>query len=119
MLLASRPLLLLLLLMALHIAAGSAVSALIDTITAGGFVTLAELNLAGCSLTLPQLSSLMNAVGGSCLQQLQTLELGANAGVQEEGFEALVAQLRAARQGLDVHWRVADSDNAPPGVGQQ
>jgi hypothetical protein len=47
------------------------------------------------------------------------LEFAANAGVQEQGFEELVGQLSAARPGLDVHWRVADSDNAPPGVGQQ
>jgi hypothetical protein len=113
--------LLLLLLRLPHIAAGSAISALIDSITAGGFGTISEMNLAGCSLTLPQLDSVMKAAaaGAACLPQLQTLELGANDGVQEEGFEELVGQLRAARPGLDVHWRVADSDNAPPGVGQQ
>jgi hypothetical protein len=112
---------LLLLLLLPRIAAGTAVTALIDSITACGFATLAELNLAGCSLTLPQLSSVMKAAaaGGACLPQLQTLELGANAGVQEEGFEELVGQLRAARPGLDVHWRVADSDNAPPSIEQQ
>jgi hypothetical protein len=102
-------------------AAGSAVTALIDSISAGGFSSLKELNLAGCSLTLQQLSSVMLAVaaGGNCLPLLQTLELGANPGVQEEGFEEVVGQLRAGRPGLDVHWHVADSDNAPPGVGQQ
>lgn len=44
---------------------------------------------------------------------LKTLEVGANPGVQHDGFEALVQKLREARPGLDVHWRVADSD-APP-----
>jgi hypothetical protein len=63
------------------------------------------------------------AAGGSssdnkcALPLLHTLELGANAGVQEEGFEEEVSKLRAARPGLDVHWRVADSDDAPPGIG--
>jgi hypothetical protein len=102
---------------------GSAVMALIDSITSGGFSALQVLNLAGCSLTLPQLGSVMKAVAAGsssgCLPRLQTLELGANDGVQDEGFEELVGRLRAARSGLDVHWRVADSDNAPPGVAQQ
>lgn len=47
------------------------------------------------------------------LPSLGTLELGANPGIQDDGFEELVGQLRAKRPGLDVHWRVADSDSAP------
>lgn len=101
---------------------GTAVTALIDSISSGGFQSLKELNVAGCSLSLQQLATLMRAVAAgssNCLPLLQTLELGANPGVQEEGFEELVGQLRAGRPGLDVHWRVADSDGAPPGAGQQ
>lgn len=44
---------------------------------------------------------------------LKTLEVGANPGIQHENFEGLVQQLREARPGLDVHWRVADSDALP------
>lgn len=86
-----------------------------DAIASGGFASLRELSLTGCGLSLPQLCTIMHAIGagGHSLPELVTLELGANSGVQEEGFEVVVAALRAARPGLDVHWRVADSDEAP------
>lgn len=54
-----------------------------------------------------------NQQGSTAASALKTLELGANPGVQHDEFEGLVQQLREARPGLDVHWRVADSD-APP-----
>ncbi|WIA22055.1 hypothetical protein OEZ85_004400 [Tetradesmus obliquus] len=78
---------------------------------AGGIAALSKV------AALQQLSLFGCKLGGE--PDIETLELGANPGVQEEGFEELVGQLRAGRPGLDVHWRVADSDGAPPGAGQQ
>jgi hypothetical protein len=91
-------------------------------LTNGGFARLQGLNLSGCSLSFDQLKSLLqqltvtnSTAGGQVLAgALKTLEVGANPGTQHDDFEGLVQQLREARPGLDVHWRVADSD-APPG----
>lgn len=81
---------------------------------AGGFPALLELSLTGCGLGLQRLSALMRAIAAGGLPALTTLELGANSGVTEAGFEAGIAALRAARPGLDVHWRMADGDEGPP-----
>jgi hypothetical protein len=87
-----------------------------------GFASLQGLNVSGCNLSYEQLTSLMDQLaagssssgsGKGLAALLKTLEVGANPGVQHDGFEALVQKLREARPGLDVHWRVADSD-APP-----
>lgn len=92
--------------------------ALLAGVTRGsGFAALCELSLTGCGLSSLQLGALMRAVADGALPALATLELGANAGVSEAGFEAGAAALRESRPGLDVHWRMADGDEAqPPGA---
>eukprot|EP00775_Hariotina_reticulata_P001679 gene1679-2023_t len=87
------------------------ISELIKCSGNGGFAALLELNLTGCSLQLEELQNLLQFIAGnsSVLPLLYTLELAANEGVQEPGFEELVAQLRAARPGIDVHFRMADA----------
>eukprot|EP00879_Flechtneria_rotunda_P023670 GHRR01025051.1.p2 GENE.GHRR01025051.1~~GHRR01025051.1.p2 ORF type:complete len:129 (-),score=45.64 GHRR01025051.1:313-699(-) len=93
---------------------GHSCSALVESISNGKFAGLKELNIIGCDLQLEQLTAIMKAVAtNGCLPQLNTLELGANPGVQADGFEEQIGSLRSSRPGLDVHWRVADSDNAP------
>lgn len=110
------------------VSADAAITALQACLAHGGFANLQGLNLSGCSLSFDQLQSLMQqlaAAGGSSgsdgssgsskglVPALKTLEIGANPGIQHDDFEGVVQQLREARPGLDVHWRVADSD-APP-----
>lgn len=97
------------------------IAALQACLAKGGFAQLQGLNLSGCSLSFDQLKSLLqqltanSSAGGQGLAAaLKTLEVGANPGTQHDDFEGLVQQLREARPGFDVHWRVADSD-APPG----
>jgi len=104
---------------ALSVCAPTTTDAPINTlqacITNGGFASLQGLNLSGCNLSYEQLTSLFQQLASAeaVLPSLKTLEVGANPGVQHEGFVAEVQELRGARRGLDVHWRVADSD-APP-----
>jgi hypothetical protein len=85
--------------------------ALLKCLNNGGFAALRELNLTGCSLQPEELQKLLQSITESTnvLPELQTLELAANEGVQEPVFEEVVAQLRAARPGLDVHFRMADA----------
>lgn len=86
-----------------------------DSLKRGGFKGLRELNLTGCGLNLLQLKEVMTVMESErVLPQLATLELGANDGVLEGGFEESVSRLRGERPKLDVHWRVADSDE--PGI---
>jgi hypothetical protein len=69
---------------------------------------------------LEQLQGLVTSLTGQQQDEqlcaaLATFELGANPGSQAEGFEAMLAGLRAARPGLDVHWRVVDQCDDPAG----
>lgn len=108
--------------MLLHVLLGAdpAITALQACFARGGFSQLQGLNLSGCSLSFDQLKSLLQQLTATSsgtsqglAAALKTLEVGANPGTQHDDFEGLVQQLREARPGLDVHWRVADSD-APP-----
>lgn len=98
----------------------ASITALQTCLTSGGFADLQGLNLSGCALSFDQLQSLLQQLAatasgkGFAAGALKTLEIGANPGTQHDEFEGLVQQLREARPGLDVHWRVADSDAPPP-----
>lgn len=108
--------------------ADAPIKALQACLTTGGFSDLQGLNLSGCALSYDQLQSLLQQLSSSSANTssgkglagaLKTLEVGANPGTQHDEFEGLVQQLREARPGLDVHWRVADSDAPPPTEQQQ
>ncbi|GLC43128.1 hypothetical protein PLESTB_000860100 [Pleodorina starrii] len=73
---------------------------------------LRELCVSGTGLTGEGLAALFGALGAGGAPVLQSLEVGANPGNQEDSFEGLLDTLRAARPGLAVYWRSGD-DPAP------
>jgi hypothetical protein len=102
--------------------AGEGFAALQVCLAGGEFGQLRGLNLSCCQLSLQHLQALVDALAPQQQQQqgsahvacpvLATLEVGGNPGTQSGGFEGAVQQLRAARPGLDVHWRVVDKGDA-------
>jgi hypothetical protein len=85
--------------------------ALAGRLAAGAFAGLADLDLAGCGITLDGARALFVALPGA--GALRALELGANPCVDDEGFEAALDALREARPNLDVHWRAGDAGEGP------
>ena len=77
---------------------------------------LRSLDLAACALCADGAAALAAAITAGAAPSLHTLVLGGNPATEDDGMEGLVAGLRAARPGLDVAWRVADSggQDGPP-----
>jgi len=85
--------------------------ALAGCLSAGAFAGLADLDLAGCGVTLEGAVALFAALPGA--RALRALELGANPCVDDEGFEPALESLREARPDLDIHWRAGDAGEGP------
>ena len=76
---------------------------------AATFPALEDLNLCACGLSLPQLQRLLAALGSvTAMPRVTCVALGANPGVQEEGFEGLLEEIGERVPGLEVHWRSGD-----------
>lgn len=93
-----------------HNLISAGVDALLDVLSCvDTFGSLEELNVVGCSLQYDQLCRLLLVVGADAqCGRLHTLEIGANPGVNNDGFEGVLEKCRAARPGLDIHWRSGD-----------
>ena len=86
--------------------------------TLAPFAALRELNLSGCRLGAADLLRLLAAVeaapadGGGALR---LVEVGANPGADDEGFQEAAAALRERRPGVDVHFRAGDGSGEGSG----